>query len=168
MVSERLCAHLLILPSGQNPSSDLVRFSCATLLFAEVHVARARTPQIQCWCPLLGGVAGFSSARAADVSCASGFAGGFSHSHDLGFCSCEVLPLLCAALPSSIAGIMAAMQPERSSAQVSAPTGRNSLCIFMVGMGCYWVRDFIEFIFGFVAAHHESEKPSSRLTSRAC
>lgn len=63
---------------------------------------------------------------------------------------------------------MAAMQPERSSAQVSAPTERSSLCIFMVGMGCYRVRDFIQFIFGFVVDHHESEKPSPRLTSRTC
>jgi hypothetical protein len=102
----------------------------------------------QCWCPLLGGVAGFSSARAAGVVCASGFVVGFSHSHDLGLCSCEAPFLLWAACPRSMAGIMAAMQPERSSAQVIAPTERSSLCVFMVGMCCYWVRDFIELISG--------------------
>lgn len=127
-----------IFPDSRTQLRDMQRLAAVTP-FAAVD---------QCLCWLLGGDAGFSSVCAAGVPCASVFAAGFSQSHDLGHWSCEAPLLWCAAWPRSMAGIMAAMQPERNSAQVSAPNERSIPCFFMIGMGCGWMRNFMKMASG--------------------
>ena len=130
MVVGAMCAYLSNTP---RPEKSLMQFRPIFVCLSAARNGHRSAPRPstrdQCWWALLGGGAAESSAGAAGTPLFT--AAGFSHSHGLPPGSCDALSFLCAAWPNIIAGIIAAMQPERNKVPVSTPIETIALGVFM-------------------------------------